>query len=616
MRIDCEDSCTEDEDQSEKSNNVIPSGEKARDASEILRKDEIHAENMEAEKTEFESMSQKSGKNGQPVSYKNMLMGINGADYNESSEDSEMWDDEDSEEESFNEEFKDHDPLCPHINITTEERKLFKPWRKALIIKLLRRRIGYKFLYSRLSKLWNLSGNFELIDLQNKFFLVRFVEVVDYEQVLYDEPWMIIGHYLTVQRWKLEFKPFESTIKKIAVWIRIPDLPIEYYDKHFLWKARNMVGKTMKVDVHTIKENHRGGELNTTERGRFARISVEINLEKKLILRLKIRNRTYRIEYEGLNLICFTCGKYGHHRDTCNLQIQSTSNQNLVEEATNNEMNNATDSINEPGNQSCENEETFGSWMIVKRNSSNRIPNKQQTNKVEGRKTIPVESRIPGTNTQKPPTISGSRFAVFGVEEECEEDTCMVISQGEANTNGDIGEVNNLEKMVETSNMEIEGGVKLTSEANKDIQKREFQNIKRRTNDNVMKSKNIMEKFVKLNGGDKKKSIDSLKTSSSGSFKIQKPKKLSTQWGKAKPILLTPDLNKPSLTHDFIPPGFGEFILENRPSDPNKVMGKDNNSADFTHLAKDSKKEKAPSGNTSELSSKGSQGVFFKPGCI
>lgn len=71
--------------------------------------------------------------------------------------------------------------------------------------------------------------------------------------------------------------------------------------------------------MHTIKENKLGGELNSTERGRFARIRVEVNLGKKLIPKIKIRNRIYRVEYEGLNLICFDCGKYGQHRDQCPL---------------------------------------------------------------------------------------------------------------------------------------------------------------------------------------------------------------------------------------------------------------------------------------------------------
>lgn len=42
------------------------------------------------------------------------------------------------------------------------------------------------------------------------------------------------------------------------------------------------MGKKLKVDVRTIKEDQNGGELNTTERGRFAIISMELNLKKKV----------------------------------------------------------------------------------------------------------------------------------------------------------------------------------------------------------------------------------------------------------------------------------------------------------------------------------------------
>lgn len=103
--------------------------------------------------------------------------------------------------------------------MTEGRKKLCRPCRKEIIIKLLGRKIGYKFLYGRLVKLWNLSGDFKLIDLQNEFFLVRFYEASDYERVLYDGPWMILGHYLIVQRLKLEFRPFEESIKRIVTWI-------------------------------------------------------------------------------------------------------------------------------------------------------------------------------------------------------------------------------------------------------------------------------------------------------------------------------------------------------------------------------------------------------------
>lgn len=189
---------------------------------------------------------------------------------------------------------------------------------------------------------------------------------------MYEGPWMILGHYLIVQRWKPEFRPFEESIKRIAAWIRIPDLPIEYYDKHFLWKLGNKVGKTLKVDVHTIRENKNGGELYTTERGRFTRISLELNLDKMLIPRVSIRNRTYKIEYEGLNLIWFTCGRYGHHKDICPTINPTLENQTMEKENNNRPFNSHQSPADTIRNQQNSQEDVYGNWMIVKRNNRNR----------------------------------------------------------------------------------------------------------------------------------------------------------------------------------------------------------------------------------------------------
>ena len=74
----------------------------------------------------------------------------------------------------------------------------------------------------------------ELIDLENNYFLVRFNNDGDYHYVFEEGPWMITDHYLVVQCWRPEFFPKDDTPKCILVWVHIPGLPIEYYDKNLL----------------------------------------------------------------------------------------------------------------------------------------------------------------------------------------------------------------------------------------------------------------------------------------------------------------------------------------------------------------------------------------------
>lgn len=47
-------------------------------------------------------------------------------------------------------------------------------------------------------------------------------------------------------------------------------------------------------------------------RGKFARVCVEIDLNKPLVPKIYVGGNWQTIEYEGLNLICFKCGHVDH----------------------------------------------------------------------------------------------------------------------------------------------------------------------------------------------------------------------------------------------------------------------------------------------------------------
>ena len=53
-----------------------------------------------------------------------------------------------------------------------------------MIIKLPRRKIGYKALESKLFQLWVKDDALEIMDLTNKFYLIKFIAFFDYEYAL------------------------------------------------------------------------------------------------------------------------------------------------------------------------------------------------------------------------------------------------------------------------------------------------------------------------------------------------------------------------------------------------------------------------------------------------
>ncbi|QHO38097.1 uncharacterized protein DS421_4g117390 [Arachis hypogaea] len=116
---------------------------------------------------------------------------------------------------------------------------------------------------------------------------------------------MIFDHYLAVQRWRPNFNPNVEHLNKIVAWVRISDLPIEYYDKYVLRTIGNTIRMTLKVDYNTAEQT----------RGKFARVCVELDLTKPLRPNIKIKGKIAFVEYEGLHTICFQCGINGQSKE-------------------------------------------------------------------------------------------------------------------------------------------------------------------------------------------------------------------------------------------------------------------------------------------------------------
>ncbi|PNX76780.1 hypothetical protein L195_g032739 [Trifolium pratense] len=82
----------------------------------------------------------------------------------------------------------------------------------------------------------------------------------------------------------------------------------------------NRIGRTVKVDRTTT----------TQARGKYARLCVEVDLTKPLLAMFQIKDRYYKVEYEGLHMLCLACGTFGHYKEGCGtisklLQIACTN---------------------------------------------------------------------------------------------------------------------------------------------------------------------------------------------------------------------------------------------------------------------------------------------------
>ena len=185
-------------------------------------------------------------------------------------------------------------------------------WTKALIVKVYGKFVGYSYLTFKLNALWKPSARMDCVNLGHDFFLIKFSDDFDYDKVLRGGPWFIGEHFLAIKPWEPYFKVSKATFSVVAVWIRLPELPIEFYDPSVLREIGGAIGLVLRIDSYTA--------MGT--RASYTRLCIQVDLTKPLITAIRVGKLRQKVLYEGISSLCFCCGRLGHKLESCNYHIQ------------------------------------------------------------------------------------------------------------------------------------------------------------------------------------------------------------------------------------------------------------------------------------------------------
>ena len=188
-----------------------------------------------------------------------------------------------------------------------DKTRMRAPWYQALIIKPFGRKVGYSFLASKIRSKWNPRGAMDCIDLGFDFFLIKFELSEDVDNILKGGPWFIGQHFLAIRKWEPKFQASFATLSSVAMWIRLLELPIEFYEHNALLKIGRAIGPVLCIDANTANG----------ARGRFACLCVQVNLDKPLVKSIYLGRLKQSIQYEGIGTLYFECGRIGHNREVC-----------------------------------------------------------------------------------------------------------------------------------------------------------------------------------------------------------------------------------------------------------------------------------------------------------
>lgn len=219
------------------------------------------------------------------------------------------------------------------------------PWSKALIVKVFGRSVGYNYLTFKLNDLWKLVARMDCVDLSKDFFLIKFSDEADYDKVLKGGPWFVGEHFLAMRQWEPCFKASEASFNSVAVWVRLPKLPIEFYDNSVLLEIGKAIGPMLRIDSYTA----------SGARGSYARLCLQIDLTKPLITTIKVGRLRQKVMYEGVSSLCYCCGRMGHKQESCSYHIHP-SERDIEKEPV------ATLPISQTTQQP---KPQYGEWMLV-----------------------------------------------------------------------------------------------------------------------------------------------------------------------------------------------------------------------------------------------------------
>nr|POE93837.1 hypothetical protein CFP56_16151 [Quercus suber] len=121
--------------------------------------------------------------------------------------------------------------------------------------------------------MWNPKGGMDCIDLGFDFFLIKFELREDVDYILKGRPWFIGQHFLAIRQWEPKFQASTTTLSSVVVWLRLPELPIEFYEHKALLKIGRVIGPVLRIDANTV---------NGVQRW-FGCLCVQVNLDKPLV---------------------------------------------------------------------------------------------------------------------------------------------------------------------------------------------------------------------------------------------------------------------------------------------------------------------------------------------
>ncbi|XP_058733384.1 uncharacterized protein LOC131604993 [Vicia villosa] len=180
-------------------------------------------------------------------------------------------------------------------------------WESALIMYVLGGDLSMNSVKQFMMKNWNTVQLPDLLYHDDGYFLMKFKSFKE-EEILMNGPYMIKNMPMILRDWKPNFSMKKDMLRTIPLWVKLPQLPLEYWGANSLKKIGSAIGRPVVTDECTAHKL----------RVSYARILVEIDATQEVPKVVTIQNAegelvSQDVEYEWLPKFCGKCQRFGHN---------------------------------------------------------------------------------------------------------------------------------------------------------------------------------------------------------------------------------------------------------------------------------------------------------------
>jgi hypothetical protein len=167
-------------------------------------------------------------------------------------------------------------------------------------------------LSGKLSSVWKTANQWKMISLGRGFYEFQFVSFEDMRLAWSMGTINLKPGVLRLSKWTNDFNPYTQRQTHTQIWIRLMELPQEYWRQRTLFEIASAIGTPLSLDEATKARAF----------GHYARILVDMDLSRHVFDEIVVEREGYSFKlavvYERLPAFCMHCGIIGHSVQDCN----------------------------------------------------------------------------------------------------------------------------------------------------------------------------------------------------------------------------------------------------------------------------------------------------------